>query len=97
MGILFIGANIAHKLWIGNFVGSAGDFIFGDEVNGVGARNTAPDSLCEAAKFIGKGLIPDGFFHSLYQVAEFLERPGDGVSHRVCLCLVKECYCTCIS
>ena len=62
MGILFIGANIAHKLWIGNFVGSAGDFIFGDEVNGVGARNTAPDSLCEAAKFIGKGLIPDGFF-----------------------------------
>ena len=68
MILLFVGYNTTHKLQIGNFVGRGGDFIFGDEVDGVSAVNVAPDSLCEAAKFVGKGFLPDGFGLSLYKV-----------------------------
>ena len=70
MGILFIGANIAHKLWIGNFVGSAGDFIFGDEVYGVGAE-IRPLTPCVRR--------PNSLARDLYQTAFSFPLSGGGI------------------
>ena len=42
MILLFVGYNTTHKLQIGNFVGRGGDFIFGDEVDGVSAVPPTP-------------------------------------------------------
>ena len=90
MVLLFVGVNMAHESRIGKFVGHEGGFIFGYAVYGVCSGNAALYSLCEAAKSIGKGLLPDVFGRSFDQVTEFRERPSDWTSHFVCLRLIKK-------
>ncbi len=62
VGLLFLGVNRADKLDVGDILELiARNFRFLNKLDGIGAIDASPHTLCEVSKFVGSRNVPGLF------------------------------------